>query len=159
MFYRVKQFYNGLMAKVTDEDKHFLNQYLTETEKELFFQLRLSEQYHSLNVAYGCLLETPQNTKLIKAALLHDVGKVGTNLTLINKSFVVVAKKLNIEKKYLPAFLKKAIEDQLSHPQRGYELLKKLNSEEYVLNIVLLHHQSDATERDIKILQKYDDLH
>ncbi|WP_026478752.1 HD domain-containing protein [Alkaliphilus transvaalensis] len=158
MLYRVKQFINGLTAKVTDKDLEFINQQLTPQEKNLFLKLRVSEQYHSLNVAYGCQSEAPTNNKLIKAALLHDVGKVDTNLTIINKSFVVLAKKLKIKKSLLPSFLQKSLEYQLTHPQRGYELLKPLKTEEDILYFVLNHHDYSIENLEMKILQKYDNL-
>lgn len=123
MIYRVKQFFQGLFATINEEDKTFINQYLNEKERDFFFKLRLSEQYHSLKVSYGCLKEDPSNVSLIRAGLLHDIGKLGSNLHLINKSLVVLVIKFKIDTKRLPLFLQKAIHYKKNHAELGYRLL------------------------------------
>ncbi|SET16105.1 HDIG domain-containing protein [Natronincola peptidivorans] len=160
MLYRVKQFFQGLTAKIYDKDIAFIKEYLSPQEQELFFQLRKSEQRHSLNVAYGCYSEAPENTSLIKAALLHDIGKIGSNLTLINKSFVVIAKNLNLKENMTPAFLNKALYYKNHHGELGYEMLLKLGLEEKILLLVKNHHNTDFhTMEEMKILQYYDDYY
>lgn len=160
MIYRVKQFFQGLTAKLYDEDFHFINQYLTPQEQNLFFQLRKSEQRHSLNVAYGCHTDAPDETTLIKAALLHDIGKIGSNLTLVNKAFAVIFDKISLKVFIMPNFLKEAIYYKSHHAELGYELLLKLAIEEKVLLLVKNHHKDTMSNmKEMKILQFYDNLY
>ena len=157
MIYRVKQFLQGVFAKISEQDKNFINKYLNEKEQLILFKLRCSEQYHSLKVAYGCLESMPENRSLIRAALLHDIGKVGSNLNLINKSLVVLAMKFKVDTKTLPLFLQRAIEYKDQHPEIGYQLLTSYNIAPYELLLIKNHHQfnNDHTQ-EMEILQYYD---
>jgi putative nucleotidyltransferase with HDIG domain len=159
MKYRVKQFFQALFAKVTQEDRAFISQYLTKQQQTLFFRLRPSEQYHSLKVAYACKDKMPYDTLLVKAALLHDIGKLGTNLHLINKVFVVLAMKCKLNHNLLPLFLQKAIQAKMEHPKRGYDLLLGYDAEKSVLEIIKNHHQEEKTTEAMRILQYYDNLY
>ncbi|SDK07905.1 HD domain-containing protein [Natronincola ferrireducens] len=158
MFYRGKQFFQGLTAKIHERDLDFIEIYLSPEEKELFSQLRKSEQRHSLNVAYGCQEKVPHDRELIQAALLHDIGKIGSNLTLMNKSFVVLAQALKLPHQVLPSFLKKAMYFKNYHAELGYRLLNNLPLSEKVLFLVRNHHKkNDNSIKEMTILQCYDD--
>lgn len=157
MIYRVKQFIQGLLARITNKDKAFINRYLSEQEQEIFFSLRKSEQYHSLKVAYACYKCMPENKSLVRVALLHDIGKIGSNLNLINKSLVVMSIKFKIDYQKLPKFLQKAIDYKENHPQIGYQLLKAYPIADCELSLIKNHHNffKNQTE-EMKILQYYD---
>jgi len=160
MLHRVKQFIQGLSAKVLEQDHVFIKKYLSKQESNLFYQLRISEQRHSLNVAYGCQSEAPENTNLIRGALLHDIGKVGSNLTLLNKSFVVMTIKLHLKENILPSYLKKALYYKYHHAAIGFEMLKNLHIEKDVLRLVRDHHHPNNEYWDsMSILKRYDDLY
>ncbi|WP_070000086.1 HD domain-containing protein [Cellulosilyticum sp. I15G10I2] len=157
MIYRIKQFFQGLAANINEQDKVFINNYLNEKEQRLFFQLRLSEQYHSLKVAYGCFKCLPQSRSLIRSALLHDIGKVGSNLNLINKSLVVLAKKLNIKHQLLPEFLQRAMYYKKEHPVIGYRLLLAYDLDPRELLLIKDHHHFKKEQTiEMQILQCYD---
>ncbi|SCY27646.1 HD domain-containing protein [Alkaliphilus peptidifermentans] len=157
MIYRIKQFVSGLTARMNPEDHLFIKSYLNEKEQQLFYKLRASEQVHSSKVAYGCQSEAPTNTNLIKAALLHDVGKIDSNLTLINKSLVVIVSKLGIKNDLLPGFLKKSVYFKNQHAKIGYDYLKTIDTDPDILKLVRDHHDI-SDDPDIKILQKHDNL-
>ncbi len=141
MIYRIKQFYRGLFAKVTLEDQQFLKKHLSKQEICLFRRLRIGEQRHCLNIAYDCLAINEHNPTLIKAALLHDVGKVQSNLTLINKAFVVLVIKLNIPGKMLPQFIKEALYYKKHHPELGAKILEKIGTQSPVIFLTRYHHR------------------
>ncbi len=144
MIYRIKQFYRGLFAKVSPEDRQFLKNHLSDQEIQLFYRLRIGEQRHCLNIAYDCLSIDKNNPALLKAALLHDVGKVKSNLTLINKALAVVSEKLNLPKKVMPKFLKKALYFKTHHPKIGAEMLKEIGTETAVVLLTRYHHEDLA---------------
>lgn len=157
MIYRVKQFFQGLFANISKEDRAFINKYLNQDEQVLFFKLRLNEQYHSLKVAYGCCGCEPNNRSLIRAALLHDVGKLGSNLNLINKSLVVLLTKFHLEEGKLPSFLKKAVYFKKHHPELGYKMLLSYEIDTHELELIRQHHEPHKeTDQEMRILQYYD---
>lgn len=148
MIYRIKQFYRGLFARVTPEDQQFLRRHLNDREIFLFRRLRVGEQRHCLNIAYDCLSVKKNDTTLIKAALLHDVGKIESNLTLANKSLVVLIIKLNVPEKLLPKFLHKALYYKIHHPKLGAEFLKEIGTEAPVIFLTRYHHR-DLTKNSV----------
>lgn len=157
MIYRVKQFFQGLSAHIKEGDRCFIAKYLNQEEQALFYQLRRNEQYHSLKVAYGCFGAKPKNRRLIRAALLHDIGKLGSNLNLINKSLVVLAEGVRLKSERLPKFLQRAMYYKKQHPDLGCRLLQpyKLDAYEYLL--IKNHHLPSAEEPPgIRVLQYYD---
>jgi len=64
--------------------------------------------------------------KLRKASMLHDIGKIGINLSYINKA---------------SSLTRKEYEEMSLHPAIGAKILKPLNYLEDELNIVLHHHE------------------
>lgn len=111
MFYRIKQFCLAWTAKITEADKSFLNQYLSTQEKELFNRLNKATQKHSILVAqaalkaFGAATETSHKKDelkiLVKAALLHDIGKSMANLNVFHKTLYVLLKR------FMPKLLQK----------------------------------------------------
>ncbi|MBD8047006.1 HD domain-containing protein, partial [Clostridium faecium] len=95
--YRVKQFFKAITAKITEEDIEFFNRYLKPFEIELFNKLKVYDKKHCINVAKDIFEETKRislndydTNTLIKAGLLHDIGKVYRSLNPIEKSIVVI---------------------------------------------------------------------
>ena len=52
MIKRIRQFWRAIKAKLTVEDKVFIDKYLNDEEQKLFFAMRVYDQRHVLNVAY-----------------------------------------------------------------------------------------------------------
>jgi len=76
----VKRYFKSIQVKITVADVEFIRTYLSKEEQILFYRMRRFDQRHSLEVAYNCLsLGTlpPEiiKSRLVKAALLHDIGK------------------------------------------------------------------------------------
>ena len=49
---RILQFWRAMTAHLNTADFEFINMYLNDEEKNLFFAMRLYDQRHVLNVAY-----------------------------------------------------------------------------------------------------------
>lgn len=98
---RIKQVYINLTDKMRKEDYDLVQSVLNEKEILLFKKLLKSEQKHSVRLARNIELAIVNNSinnivlnenkeLLIKAALLHDVGKSTTRLNILDKCILVV---------------------------------------------------------------------
>jgi hypothetical protein len=158
MLYRVKQFLWGITAKLNDEDKEFINNYLNEYERKLFFSLPVYEQVHSLRVAKGVLKESKDkglyDVLIVKAALLHDIGKINSGLNLITKSIIVILDKLTSGR------LKKLtgitpINVYYNHPEIAMSYLE--DEDKNIKYLIRNHHNySLNSDKRLKILQEID---
>lgn len=159
--YRIKQFYWGITAKIDLKDKRFLQEHLTEDEIKLFNKLTINEQKHSIKTAFDakrlCVKNNINYDNLIKVALLHDIGKINYNMTLIEKSFMVLLNKMfkgNIKKYY--KF--KIVDTFYNHGDIGYTLLKNMGYDERFLYLVKNHHNNDIIgDKVLNFLKKCDD--
>lgn len=158
--YRVKQFCSAVTAKIDDDDKDFLNTYLNYNELQLFYRLSVYEQKHSINVAvYAKKL---QETKcinsdiIVKAALLHDIGKIEKKLNVIEKSILVLLNKFTKGRiRYIKNI--KCIDIYYNHPEKGYDILKKYNIDNRVLYLVRNHHNKNIKDnKELSILIESD---
>lgn len=92
MIKRIRQFWRAIKAKLTVEDKVFIDKYLNDEEQKLFFAMRVYDQRHVLNVAYTAqkIIEQKQYENidcnlLIRACLFHDIGRTAKDICLMDK--------------------------------------------------------------------------
>ncbi|HJG06866.1 MAG TPA: HD domain-containing protein, partial [Megamonas hypermegale] len=103
MIQRIKQFVRAVKARLNDDDLNFINAYLNAKEQNLFFAMQIYDQRHVLNVAYTAKKLMQRNHSnvnerlLLKACLLHDVGRTANDIFLLDKVFAVLLDK------YLPS--------------------------------------------------------
>ena len=96
IFRRIKQFFRALTAKVTPDDGKYIALHLNADEQKLFFAMSSADQFHSLKTAYTIerlVIEDKQGIDrefLIRCALLHDVGRVKGDLSILGKIFTVL---------------------------------------------------------------------
>jgi putative nucleotidyltransferase with HDIG domain len=159
MIYRVKQFYWGITSRIQKEDKEFINIYLNKHELKLFNNLGKNEQVHSIRTAKDVkdLIEDKRDEyKLIRAALLHDIGKIEKSLNVIDKSVLVMLHKFTKGK--LKKFIGiKKIDVYYNHAEKGYNILKQYLDDERVLYLVRNHHNEDiVNDEELEILKKCD---
>lgn len=157
MFYRIKQFLMGITAKTTIEDINFVKSYLNDKERELFFKLQIHEQVHSIKVARDVINISVKNNLydiiIIKAALLHDIGKINSSLNIINKSIIILMDKFipKITKKLM---IIKPIYAYYNHPYIGSKYLYFENED--IQYLVKNHHNYYLNDEKLKILQEAD---
>lgn len=88
---RLAQGISALFAFARSPDLSLARRYLAVCEFKAFCSMSRSEQLHSLNVLQNVLAGNPKAPKaLIKAALLHDVGKSRYRLSLWQKTLAVI---------------------------------------------------------------------
>lgn len=178
MFQRVKQFICAITAKLYLTDEQYLAEYLTAAEQQLFRQMELPDQRHSLNVAYTAQQLAKHSTGLrlrllIRAALLHDVGRTKNDLSTANKIFDVLFSTI------FPRFARQwggssmvrcgnyAVERvhhvlfiYYHHGQIGARRLQELGIETDIIEMVARHHQQPAGDEpaELAILRQADQL-
>ena len=160
MIKRIRQFWRAIKAKLTVEDKVFIDKYLNDEEQKLFFAMRVYDQRHVLNVAYTAqkIIEQKQYENvdynlLIRACLLHDVGRtaiclmdkvtsvlLGKFLPQKSKQWANRAEKLKLNKE--KSFWQKrryALYIYYNHAQLGAEKLSGLGLNN-IAEIIRYHH-------------------
>lgn len=96
VFGRVKQFIRAVTARVTVDDGKYISAHLNAEEQKLFFAMSVADQAHCLRTAYRVerlVIEDKRGVNrefLIRCALLHDVGRLAGDLTILGKIFVVL---------------------------------------------------------------------
>lgn len=158
-FYRIKQFFWSITAKISIEDINYVQQHLNNNQYELFLKLSEQEQKHSIKVAQDvqeeCRKLNIQGEELIKIALLHDIGKIYKTLNVVDKSVMVLADKFTFGKVRKISNLKK-VNVYFNHGTIGYEMLKDSGLSERALYLIKNHHSDIIDDEELNILKKCD---
>ena len=88
--YRIWQFWQSLKKPPDDEDLELVKSVLTPAEIELFLQLPIPDQNHSIRVLIILKSQGERDPDLLKAALLHDIGKIKYPLQRWERVFSVL---------------------------------------------------------------------
>ena len=163
LFYRIKQFYWAVTSRINEHDSKFIKNILNTEELKLFNKLSINEQKHCVKVAYDaeCICNSKQGIVdkklLLKAALLHDIGKIHRKLNLIDKSVIVLMDR--ISKGKLRKFSQNPkINVYYNHSKIGVDLLKKIEYDKKLFYLIENHDNNDSedTNLELKILKYYD---
>ncbi|NSW54937.1 MAG: HDIG domain-containing protein [Armatimonadetes bacterium] len=140
------------------EDLALLERYLTPEERELFERMDPPDQQHSFKVANLCarsLDNFPDANRdaIMKAALLHDVGKIGANLDLGFRTCWVLSHKLapwlmdwlSLHSEHArPGTFRHKMWLQRTHAHSGAQVLREMGVAETVCRLV----EATATRRE-----------
>ena len=171
---RVRQLLSAMGALVTLQDEEFIKQHLSPLEQKLFHQMSVPDRRHCLNVAKTVIALVGEtsvaNRKiLVKAALLHDVGRQAGAVSTIDKVIGVILRSVfggTIVDKWAKAGrgnrlqnLRHALYVNAHHPAIGAELLCNTGTEAEVVQLVCGHHQPVQLQDSIELtlLRKADD--
>lgn len=173
MINRVKQFWFALFSRMRPEDIKFVQEYLDEKERLLFLQMDRPTQTHCVRVAKTCLslLKTkdyPINQRLlVKAALLHDIGKPAHKIRTIDRIFIVLLGTLTAKR---PADLlqqigsggrfAQALAAHVAHPHRGARLAREFKLDPAIIFLIENHHCEERLTSlpELDILMEADEL-
>ncbi len=171
LFYRVRQFKQAVAAPALNETELAeIQAILSDAEFELFFRFDRGEQWHSYQVMRTLREAGHDEPELLQAALLHDVGKTRSPLTVWNRSLIVVVKKVlpgktavwgkNNTDGWQRPFVVKA-----QHPEWGAQMAEAAGSSALVVALIRRHQddlpETDGVEEDklLRLLQWADDQH
>lgn len=147
--YRIRQGLNHLSAGARREDWSLIARYLSTPELELFRQMELADRLHSESVLHSLLSAGISDLPLLKAGLLHDVGKSRCRIGVVHRALAVLLTSLFGG---LPSFLTWQPQESILmpfhvieyHPRIGASMLAKAGCEERVWRLTELHNLSPA---------------
>ncbi|MFX0550136.1 HDIG domain-containing metalloprotein [Hathewaya histolytica] len=170
MLSRIKQFFLGNFYTIkpfTKHDKMFIFKYLTKDEIYIFNTMKKYDRAHCLRVSKDLikLISTDKSLgeqeilNIMKASLLHDLGKREGNFYIIDRVLMVLISERFQNKKYISKY--KKLDIYMNHAEIGYKILKqsKLFSDK-VLYMVKNHHNNkpcDDFQYIISLFQQCDD--
>ncbi|MFZ5639343.1 MAG: HD domain-containing protein [Bacillota bacterium] len=178
---RTRQLWRALTAKMTAADHALVSRFLNKTEQNLFFQMDVAIQKHCVNVAYTLeeLLAGQANTRawspgpdttlLIKAALLHDIGKITGRFTVLDRIWYVLVRKVShrlarrIAKEGRGGWLtrlRNAFYIHVHHGELGSDLARQNGFTDKLIMLIRLHHDQERPDDsvELKLLRRADEL-
>ena len=153
---RVRQFVRAVFARLTVEDRAYIEKHLSADGQSLFFDMNVAYTAEAMAEEKKLLLD---KKLLIRCALLHDVGRRKGDMGIFGKVFAVLMQG------FFPAFSRKwAREGQKSlldyprhalyvyyyHPEIGAELLKNIGLMKEAE--IIRHHQEPQRKGDSLVL-------
>jgi hypothetical protein len=161
--YRAWQFLQSLRKSPDLEDIEEIRLRLLPAELDLFLQLPVPDQNHSLRV-YKTLLENrEEDPDLLKAALLHDLGKTKYPLRRWERVFAVLLlglfPGLRVSwREEAPTGIKKPVVVLAQHPDWGADLAQIAGSSSRTVWLVKNHENAhpgeEVDQEDLILLQK-----
>lgn len=175
--YRVRQFWQGVVAHVSPEEHDLAARVLPPAALELFERMPVDAQRHSLNVLYA-VTGAPgagEDADLAAAALLHDAGKLAADEAGVRLSPWLRGPLVLLEG-WTPGLLRRAAHSDpargwryaiyvhFEHPRLGANMARQAGCSE-VTCWLIGHHQDGAAvalgdesrQRLLAALQRADD--
>ena len=161
--YRVWQFWQSLKRSPSVNDWTAVLDILSEEELDLLKQLPAVDQNHSLRVFRFLQTQGEDDSELLKAALLHDLGKLRYPLRRWERVFAVLVTGLFPQRgmdwgERKPVGLCRPLVVFRQHPHWGAELARIAGSSPrtvwFIKNHELDHPQESASESDLALLKK-----
>ena len=157
--YRAGQFLHLLTAKRKREHRKFVYEILDPSMAALFFRMSDPDQSHSVRVFQTLVDQGEEDDDLLKAALLHDVGKSLHPLRAWERSLVVVMNRM-LPNQVLkwgqsePYGWRKPFVVALQHPEWGAALVQQEGGSETLVTLIRYHqeHALPSIRKDVQEL-------
>jgi len=140
-------------GRLTDEERREVETWLNgEKEAAIYWEQPVADQRHGLESARTTAAVRPGRRDLVRAALLHDVGKRHSELGVVGRSLASLFAKLRLP-------VRGSWRSYLDHGTLGAEELARLGSGQLVVDFAHYHHGSRPaalTVDDWEVLQRAD---
>jgi hypothetical protein len=167
IFYRFRQFFGGVLARVSDDDRHEADAVLNPAARAWFHSLPRDMQWHGLQVMHDLRRAGVDRSNVLAAALLHDAGKAeGPNGPLV-RTFIVLAFRLapdwSARRKEIDYCSARGIDRVLAiayqHPEIAARRAERCGCDPLTIDLIR-HHQDIArgkTDPLLQVFQQVDD--
>ena len=161
--YRIWQFWQSLQKPPQPEEYNIARDVLSSAELELFLKLPVPDMNHSLRVFHHLASEGETDPDLLKAALLHDIGKSCHPLRRWERVFGVLAVGLFPRRSAVwgqkdPGSIHRPLSVIQQHPAWGADLAEKAGCSQQVVWLIRYHEVDDLTgileQGGVELLQK-----
>lgn len=126
-------------------DDRWARRWLSPPESSLFQQLPPQERAHGIEVARRLLAGHPEaRPQLVRAALLHDVGKLGTPQFVLWRVLTHLLPEARIPAEPRRRGLAGARQARRHHAAYGAALIRSVGGDEEVARLVERHHDASA---------------
>ena len=141
---RIRQTIQFITAWIRPVRDSKAREYLTKAEYLLFLKMSRAERQHHLRVLNFLLKADHNHPSLLKAALLHDVGKTRFRFTLPERVLVVIVKTLSPQKfeqwsQSAPQGWKRPFVISACHPVWSAEMGAAEGLDELALDLITRH--------------------
>jgi hypothetical protein len=162
ILYRVRQFFGGVFARVSDEDRREADAVLNPPAREWFHALPRDLQWHGVQVMCDLRRAGVDQEAVLAAALLHDAGKAeGPNGPLV-RTLIVLARRLapawSAQRKTIDYRSARGIDRVLAiayqHPAIAAERAVACGCDPVTIDLIR-HHQDPARGIDDALLQLF----
>jgi len=162
--YRLTQGFSYLRPRNPTRIDERLRQLLRPEELRLIECLSVADRAHHLNVRDCLVRHGCGDEELLTAALLHDVGKADADarVGLVGRTLSVLLEGASpgLTRRFASTSgggLRRALDLSARHPQRGAEMARAAGCSDRVCWIIAHHHDKDAMDDSVKLLQRADD--
>ncbi len=166
--YRARQLRMAFWGPKRQIQSVALQPYLSPVQIVLFQRLQASEQSHAARVFERLKAEGHSEPDLLAAALLHDIGKILSPLSIIERIVIVLGRRLfpAAVKRWgggSPRGLRHAFVVAERHPRWGADLAAQAGASPRTVDLIARHQEKLAgpprtqTERMLAALQAADD--
>ena len=143
--------------QLLDVDDAFAEEHLLPAEYRLYRQMDRRDRHHACFVTKALLIQEPGvSSVLVRAALLHDVGKVRLPYRLWQRIAVHLYSPRNLPSEPPMSGLRGAWQVKLHHAQYGAEMIRSVGGGEAVAQLVARHHRPGADAQAI-LLKRIDE--
>ena len=177
-FFRAVAAYGGL----SDAERRWVGEHLSVWEEALFWQMSVVDQKHAVRVSMRAaeIARAEGNwdrvaiRTLVRAGLLHDIGKVGGDIGLVDRVAIVLIWRLlprlaralvargeealvnGAARRRLGSGLCRAFYAQAVHSQRGAAMARLFGVEEPVVDVIRHHHRPGEGDRLLEVFARAD---
>jgi len=160
MRHRIRQFFRAMLGRVSVGERTIVDDALSPAQAALFWRMARCDQRHGLDVYRTLRAAGHQDVGLLAAALLHDVGKSGAQLTILHRVAIVLIDGL------APGWLarwagggkgwKAPFAAHLQHAQIGAAWVQAAGSSTEIAMLIRQHHVSAPQDKQLIALQQAD---
>jgi putative nucleotidyltransferase with HDIG domain len=153
IFYRASQFVRAAAGRLPEEDIRLALDHLTPALQRLFLQMSTADQLHAVRVLKSLQGAGEDHTDLLRAALLHDVGKARAPLRLIDRVIIVLAEWFfpGAARRWgagEPHGWRRPCVIAAQHPAWGAEMARKAGASQTLVDLIRRHQESPAHASD-----------